>query len=593
MSELLGYRHEDIINHLNVSQILIPEDRERAKQNIYRRLRGEDLGTTEYTALRKDGSTLPVLIYASPIIHDNKPIGLRGIVLDISDRKQAEDVLLKEKEKFKKYLEITGTIIVAINADKKVNLINKMGRKLLGYEEHEIIGKNWFNHFLPARFREVTQGAFDKIMGGEIESVEFFENPILTKNREERLIAWHNTLLTDDNGKIIGTLSSGQDITDQKQLRETIKQIESQYHSIFEEAPISLWVEDFSEIRVYLDKLKKSNVTNFRDYFNKNPEEVTKCAKLVKILDVNQATLDLHKAKQKSELLGNLDEIFSEESFDAFREELIALADGKTRFTCETVTNTLLGERIKVTLGLTVPEGYENTLSRVLVSSLDITERKQIEERLKRQKEELSDFAHFMAHDIRNSLSAIEGYVQLIENENDKIRVKKILNRSKYMKNLLNVSLTLADAGLTVEKTEKVDLNQIVSNIGNMIIPANILFTHDLLPTVPCDRDKISQIFKNLIENAIIHGKPEKIEIKLINDNEDTSILVSNNGQSFPPDFRNKVFSESISTRKEKSGLGLIIVKKIIDAHNWKISLHSSPEMTTFQIIIPKEQQLM
>ena len=85
-----GYSQEDYEKGMNALQTLIPEDRDKAKENIQNIMCGKDVGTHEYTALRKDGSTFPVMIFSSAIIKDNKPAGLRGIIVDITERKKAE-----------------------------------------------------------------------------------------------------------------------------------------------------------------------------------------------------------------------------------------------------------------------------------------------------------------------------------------------------------------------------------------------------------------------------------------------------------------------------------------------------------------------
>ncbi|MEA1940125.1 MAG: PAS domain S-box protein, partial [Candidatus Caldatribacteriota bacterium] len=90
-----GYSQEEYEKGFNVLQALIPEDRDRAKENMQNILYGKSIGSSEYTALRKDGSTFPTLIYSSAILKDNKPVGLRGIVVDITERKQAEERLKK------------------------------------------------------------------------------------------------------------------------------------------------------------------------------------------------------------------------------------------------------------------------------------------------------------------------------------------------------------------------------------------------------------------------------------------------------------------------------------------------------------------
>lgn len=121
------------------------------------------------------------------------------------------------------YLDIAGVIFVAINTDGEVTLINKKGCDVLGYDEQDIIGKNWFESFVPENIREVIIPISKKLLSGEIEPVEYFENIILTSSGEERIIAWHNTILKDKAGNIKGHLSSGEDITDRKRAEEEIK----------------------------------------------------------------------------------------------------------------------------------------------------------------------------------------------------------------------------------------------------------------------------------------------------------------------------------------------------------------------------------
>ncbi|MFX0140540.1 MAG: GAF domain-containing protein, partial [Candidatus Hodarchaeota archaeon] len=137
-------------------------------------------------------------------------------ICDITDRKQIEKELLKEQIKAQKYLDIARVIIIALNSKGEITLINQKGCEILGYEEQELIGKNWFNTFLPVKIKEEVMAVFQKLMAGDIEPVESHENPITVKDGKERIIAWHNSVLTDDMGNIIGILSSGEDITERK-----------------------------------------------------------------------------------------------------------------------------------------------------------------------------------------------------------------------------------------------------------------------------------------------------------------------------------------------------------------------------------------
>jgi len=138
-------------------------------------------------------------------------------------RKQAESSLQEERDKARKYLEIAGVILVVLNSDQTVQLINRKGYEVLGYEPGEIIGKNWFDTFLPEKDRERTRAGFIELISGNIEPIEYFENPVLTKGKEDRIISWHNTVLRDQKGNIVATLSSGEDITERKQVEEALR----------------------------------------------------------------------------------------------------------------------------------------------------------------------------------------------------------------------------------------------------------------------------------------------------------------------------------------------------------------------------------
>lgn len=147
-----------------------------------------------------------------------------GIKEDITERKQVEEALRKEKDKIRTYLDIAEVIFVTIDADQRISLINQKGCEILGYSEAEIIGKNWFDHFIQKPDKETIKAIFTKIMQGQLAELEYVENSIVTQQGEERIIAWHNTILTDEEGKITGTLSSGQDITQRKQVEQALLQ---------------------------------------------------------------------------------------------------------------------------------------------------------------------------------------------------------------------------------------------------------------------------------------------------------------------------------------------------------------------------------
>ena len=170
----------------------------------------------------------------------------------------------------------------------------------------------------------------------------------------------------------------------------SLRASEARYRGFFEDSPIALWEEDCSLLKNHLDTLRSEGVTNWPEYFDKHPEEVRACAAMVIITDVNRAAFLMHKFKRREDMLGSLPQMFVEKSYDSFVYDLIALATGETQFDKETVHQTTSGEEILIQLRFSIFPGYENTWSKILVSLIDITERKRAEQELARQFEHLS-----------------------------------------------------------------------------------------------------------------------------------------------------------------------------------------------------------
>jgi PAS domain S-box-containing protein len=177
----------------------------------------------------------------------------------------------------------------------------------------------------------------------------------------------------------------------QKRYGKELRRSEAQYHSFFENSPISLWEEDFSEVKMYIERLRNSGVKDFSSYFKNHSEDVVACAGLVKIVDINRATMKLYNANTKKDFRTGLNVFFGEDVHDAFIEELVAIASNKATFEREDYNYTFSGQKKDIYLKWSVVPGHEPDYSRVLVSILDITDRKHADQALRESEKRYRD----------------------------------------------------------------------------------------------------------------------------------------------------------------------------------------------------------
>lgn len=180
---------------------------------------------------------------------------LVGMGIDISDLRKTEAIAQKERSKAENYFDIADIMLIVIDSDEKVSLINQKGRMVLGGREEDIVGKNWFETFIPETMRENTRKVFRKLMAGEVKSARYYENLIVPYDGFQRMIAWHNTILKDASGNIVGTLSSGEDITDRKRMEKEIKSRMDELESFY---TIAVGRElKMKELKKEIEKLKE------------------------------------------------------------------------------------------------------------------------------------------------------------------------------------------------------------------------------------------------------------------------------------------------------------------------------------------------
>ncbi len=131
-------------------------------------------------------------------------------------------------------LDVAEVMLIALDPDGRISLINRKGCQILGYSQDELIGRNWVELCLPPDERAAVASVFRRIMSGEIHPHEYHENAILTRDGRTRTIAWHNSILKDDAGRILASFSSGEDITERREVEEALRISEGKYRALAE-----------------------------------------------------------------------------------------------------------------------------------------------------------------------------------------------------------------------------------------------------------------------------------------------------------------------------------------------------------------------
>lgn len=212
---------------------------------------------------------------------------------------------------------------------------------------------------------------------------------------------------------------------------------ERKYEDIFNNVAVPILAEDISDVRKAINGLKAQGVSDFKKYLDENPDFVRSASLLIKILDANRAALKLYGANSRDELVGSLDKIFTPQSCDLLKQELIAIAEGREYFEAEDVNFNLRGEPVYIWLHASIPP-EESELNSRLVSIIDITRRKKAENRLTLQYDIIrilagSDGIEKPMDEILRlvceSNSWVIGEIWLVDGQADLLRLEKIWNK--------------------------------------------------------------------------------------------------------------------------------------------------------------------
>ena len=426
--ELAGYSGQEIEGKKSWTEFAHPDDVEWMKKNHYLRRQDPDAAPRQYefrfvTRYEEEKN----LLLAVDIIPGTSRSIASGA--DITEQKRMEQSLRRERDLSQRYLDTTQTMMVALDAEGRITMINRSGRELLGYTEDEILGCNWFETCLPhPEGMDSVYPAFQTIMTGELAPVEYFENKVVCRDATQRLIGWHNAFVEDDAGRIVGLLSSGEDITEHRQAEEALRQSEERYRLVMEATNDGVWDWDLTTDEVFFNSA-------YMAMLGYTPDEVSP--------DINFWKDHIHPEDKEAALKANRDCI--ENCCKSFEVEFRMLTkNGGWRW--------ILGR------GKTVEHDDKGRATRMLGTHTDITERKMAEEALKESYQKIEQRVSERTKEL----------FEMNENLKNEIETRKIAESREYRKNVILTALATGESlsyilDLIVESVENEDPESICS----------------------------------------------------------------------------------------------------------------------------------
>ncbi|HEY9526674.1 MAG TPA: PAS domain S-box protein [Anaerolineales bacterium] len=421
---LLGWKSEEV-TVLSLLESLYP-DPEYRNEVLQRMAVADKNEWVEVRVQTRDGRPLDSLWSNISIVEDQKLVTGIAVGIDITERKQTEKrlALMAEISEMLRNVDDPNELMYSISAvvgehlNVKRALFNEIDlehdREIVHRDYHKgldsVAGIHKITDYSSITSAEVAAGRTvvnndsktDPRTAADYEKTYALSGerayvvvPLMRDNR------WVASLWVSDDAprqwssedvSLLETVAERTwAIVEKLRIDTALRESEQRFREIFETAGVSVWVEDFSEVKRAIDGLNLQGIQDLRAYFGEHPDFVDNAVRLVRILDVNTETLELFRARSKEDLLGSLSNVFSPDTEQIFKEELVALAEGREMLRAETQIRTLDGTPISVlfTVHFAPPAGDQ---SRVVVTLTDITDRKRIEEALRIENERFMRF---------------------------------------------------------------------------------------------------------------------------------------------------------------------------------------------------------
>lgn len=583
--EFFRYSREEFTSGIPVAELIAVEDRSRILQDMQKVFLGEHLGSQDYTALRKDGSTFPILVHAVPLRHGNTITGMRGIVVDMTSRRKAEEQLRISEERLRMAWETSpDAFSISHLIDGTFVEVNKGFTELTGYTPEETIGKSgtdlgiWFNP-------DDRPPLMDRLLRDG--SVRNLETVFRQKNGQLRTVLISAGLMILNGEPHLLALTK--DIEQLKQAQESLALSERIFRKYFELGLVGMALTSPQKAWLYVnDRICQILGYTREELLGKTWPELT---------HPDDRSIDL---EQFNRLLSG--------EIEGYAVDLRFIrGDGSTVYT---------------TLHVSCIRGPEKEVEHVIAHLHDITDRKHLEEQLLQagKMEAIGQLAGGLAHDFNNILTAIIGYCGLLGHDlqDNTPSLHKLHGISRAAEKAADLTRQLlAFSRKQVLDTKVRYLNEILRDLEGLLkrlIGEDVELTTALDPsagTVDADPVQIQQILMNLAVNARdAMPKGGRLTIETANtvlDDDYVGIYpevvpgphvmfaVTDSGNGMDSQTIERIF-EPFFTTKEKgvgTGLGLATVYGIVKQHRGHITVSSEPGRgTTFKVYLPRAKGL-
>jgi diguanylate cyclase (GGDEF)-like protein/PAS domain S-box-containing protein len=218
IEDLLGFPARRWLDEDDLwAERLHPDDRERVLAAERESFAREAAYEGEFRMLAADGRVVWIW-ERDTIIRDEAghPVCTQGVLMDVTELKRTQGELRESRDRAQRYLDIAATMIVVVSPEGEITLVNRRACEVLGCPEEELLGRDWFDLTSPEDGREPVRAGFRRLIDAAAEGVTEYELPLVTASGEQRFVHWRNTLLLDEGGAVVGSLGSGEDVTDRR-----------------------------------------------------------------------------------------------------------------------------------------------------------------------------------------------------------------------------------------------------------------------------------------------------------------------------------------------------------------------------------------